>query len=1352
MAYSGYKGITVKFGADTTELGNALKKIDSQSTETKKNLQAINSALKVDPKNVNLMGQKFNELSKQIETTRKRLETLKDAEAGLKTAMANGMDGAEEQWQKYQYEVTRTQNKLASLQKQASRTTSTLKNELVGGLQGLKNQLGSALKLVGAGETALVGLSAKAVKTGMSFDNAMSQVAATMGKTTDEVSDLREFAEKMGETTAFSASEAAQALNYMALAGYDSAKAMKTLPDVLNLAAAGGLDLATASDMVTDAESALGLTSEQTTHMIDQMATAASKSNTSVGQLGEAILQVGGTAKTLKGGTTELSTDLGILADAGIKSAEGGTKLRNVILSLSAPTSAASKTLKELGVSTKDSEGNFRATNEIFKDLQKSLEGLGTADANAIKNKIFNKQDLAAVNALLANCGQRYDELSAQIDKANGSAKDMANTQLDNLQGDLTLLKSEAEGLQIAISDKLTPSLRELVQDGTEEITKLIEKIKSGGLDKTFEELGRDLSELISTGIHTAAQVLPSIIKFLTAIVGHLKEIIIVVATIKVTSIAATTVKNIVTIVNALKSLKAVLSGIDLASKFAGIGKIAGSLGKFSIGIGAATTALVGLYASYTAVRNVTEEEVWNKLSSDVQEVSKQTDKLVESTKQANDSFDKTLDGITKQANANRTLSDEIYKLSAQENLSADSKDRLNALISQLNKNIPDLNLKYDETTGKLSQQKDATDSLIKSTEEYNKSVAAQELKQDLYKQEIDYTQQLYEAKKELAEQQKKYNDWQNEDMRTWSGGRGDFGHSASLDANMDKLRENIDMLEKAKSEVVAKSKSLDKYIKEVTNDTKKSSKATKEAAKSTKEAAQASSESAKKQEKLSKSIETSKSEMSELASTLDKLNQKQSLSTDQVLNMISKYPQLASAVKSTKDGYIIERQALEQLIVTRAQNLKLLAQEQKEEQISKIKSDANTRYSNALKDALKKYKAAGVVMGPDNLLAKSVLSQYKERALNGTFDESKMLVSNKKMKQASIEYVRTVQRIKRETEASIRTANSNASGMSSIADDIIKNGYKSGSTSSSSSSSSNRTSSSSKSSSKKSSSSDIDKVAQRAQQLLDANEYSYKMGRKSAKAYYAYMEKIDKKYYAGKKKYLEEHRELQLKLHDYRKEQQEQKTQNFEDTVAKEQSGLKTLYDNGKLSAMQYYQALDKLAKRYYKNKAKYLDKYKELENEVQQGIRKAQEDNINNITSLYEKTNDVIEAQHKLDSSNKNQTLKYSTARGLYYDKDISAVNSAKSNLYNAQKSLMQAQLSMGGTLSGAELSKILSNLPSFKNVKLPSTSKVGSKNTIVNTFNFSGDIKANSPKELLEALNKFVAQNKLNKIVGK
>lgn len=290
--------------------------------------------------------------------------------------------------------------------------------------------------------------------------DSMSKVNGQSVNTMDTLSKL---AKKMGAETAFSASECAEALNYLALAGYDTQQMCDTLPTVLNLAAAGDIQLASASDMVTDAMSALGMGVDEAGTMVDQMAKTASTTNTSVAQLGEGILTIGATAKSIKGGTAELNTALGILANNGIKGAEGGTHLRNIILSLQSPTDAAAKQMEALGISVYDSEGNMRSLNDILGDLNTSMDGMTSAEKSNIISTIFNKTDLSSVNALLANTGSTWDDLQQKITDSGGAAQQMADTQLDNLQGQITILKSALEGLAISFGELLMPAIKQIV-------------------------------------------------------------------------------------------------------------------------------------------------------------------------------------------------------------------------------------------------------------------------------------------------------------------------------------------------------------------------------------------------------------------------------------------------------------------------------------------------------------------------------------------------------------------------------------------------------------------------------------------------------------------------------------------------------------------------------------------------------------------------------------------------------------------------------------------------------------------------------------------------------------------------
>ena len=385
-------------------------------------------------------------------------------------------------------------------------TIDKMKGSALGAVTGVGKVLAGATL---ATTSAMVAFGKSAVDTGMTFDSSMSQVAATMGKTVDEISELRDFAQKMGATTVFSATEAADALNYMALAGYDADKSMQMLPNVLNLAASGSMDLARASDMVTDAESALGLKGEEVTVMIDQMAKTASTTNTSVEQLGDAILTIGGTAQSMHGGTEELAQVLGLLADNGIKGSEAGTHLRNMLMKLSAPSKEGAAWLEQLGVKIFDAEGNMRSFSEVFPELNTAMSSLTEEQRLQALSDIFNARDVASANALLGTTTERWEEVATAIDGAEGAAKKMAETQLDNLQGDITLLKSAFEGLQIAVSDTLTPIAREFVQFGSDALSKLTEGFKSGGIDGAMEVLGN----LISDGLTKLVEKLPAILE-----------------------------------------------------------------------------------------------------------------------------------------------------------------------------------------------------------------------------------------------------------------------------------------------------------------------------------------------------------------------------------------------------------------------------------------------------------------------------------------------------------------------------------------------------------------------------------------------------------------------------------------------------------------------------------------------------------------------------------------------------------------------------------------------------------------------------------------------------------------------
>jgi len=382
---------------------------------------------------------------------------------------------------------------------------------------GLRRTERETEKLSGTAQTALGNLAANAardianavksafktaaeyvVETGSSFEASMSQVAATMGITSaaDEYGVLSAAAKEMGATTKYSATQAGEALNYLALAGYDAQKSVEALPVVLNTAAAGGIDLAYASDMITDSMSALGLQTNELAGFSDKLAKTSQKSNTSVAQLGEAILTVGGTAKSLSGGVAELDTMLGLIADNGIKGAEGGTALRNIILSLSAPTDTAAAALENLGIKVFDDEGKMRDLADVFSELDGALAPLTEQKKTQALSDIFNKVDLKAVNALLGTTSQRFEELRGYISDCDGAAEQMAKTMDDNFKGDITIMQSALEAVGVTAFEKFSEPLRTSVQEVTGIFGDLNEQLNGelGGKLETLAEKFGDLA------------------------------------------------------------------------------------------------------------------------------------------------------------------------------------------------------------------------------------------------------------------------------------------------------------------------------------------------------------------------------------------------------------------------------------------------------------------------------------------------------------------------------------------------------------------------------------------------------------------------------------------------------------------------------------------------------------------------------------------------------------------------------------------------------------------------------------------------------------------------------------------
>lgn len=374
--------------------------------------------------------------------------------------------------------------------------------------------------------TALVGLGTYSLNVGKDFERGMSGVQAVLGVSKSEMKGLTELAKEMGATTVYSATEAAEALQFIAQAGYDAAGAAELLPDVLNLAATDAMALGQAAQYVTNGLAVFGDNVESATYYTDLLAVTAQKADGGVSDMAEAFMVAGGQAMLSGLNMTELATSVGILANNGIKGSEGGTHLRNVLKNLYTPTSDAAKAMDELNIQTVNADGSLVDIQTVLQQFQGKLKQLDDAARVDYMGRIFDTRTVASANALINQSGEEFSKLAAELENVEGAAAKMAETMLDNLEGDITILKSAFEGLGISIYEAFGDTARDAVQGLQLSVTKLNTEMKKPDVRKAIESIATAFASLIKTIGNMVAAVLPPLIKALGLVADNLDFIL----------------------------------------------------------------------------------------------------------------------------------------------------------------------------------------------------------------------------------------------------------------------------------------------------------------------------------------------------------------------------------------------------------------------------------------------------------------------------------------------------------------------------------------------------------------------------------------------------------------------------------------------------------------------------------------------------------------------------------------------------------------------------------------------------------------------------------------------------------
>ena len=464
MAGNRIKGITVEIGGDTTKLQTALKGVNTEIRNTQSQLRDVEKLLKLDPGNTELIAQKHRLLAQAVSETREKLETLKTAQQQADEALRNGTI-SQQQYDGLQREIVETEQELRRLEQQAEQSATALQKI---GATGEKLQAVGD-KVSGVGQKLLpvtgvvTGLGTAAVKTAADFDSAMSRVAAVSGATGSDFDKLRDKAREMGAKTKFSATEAADAMNYMAMAGWKTEDMLSGIEGVMYLAAASGEDLATTSDIVTDALTAFGLTAADSGHFADVLAAASSNANTNVSMMGETFKYCAPVAGALGFSVEDTAEAIGLMGNAGIKASQAGTSMRSIMTNLTGDVKLSGAAIGDVTIATTNADGSMRSLSAILADCRVAFGGMTEAEKANNAEALVGKNAMSGFLALMNAAPEDIAKVSGAVNNCKDAAKNMADTMQDNLEGQLTILKSQLQELAISFGDLLMPAVRSIV-------------------------------------------------------------------------------------------------------------------------------------------------------------------------------------------------------------------------------------------------------------------------------------------------------------------------------------------------------------------------------------------------------------------------------------------------------------------------------------------------------------------------------------------------------------------------------------------------------------------------------------------------------------------------------------------------------------------------------------------------------------------------------------------------------------------------------------------------------------------------------------------------------------------------
>ncbi len=790
----------------------AAKKV-AELTKNIEELRKQQKALANDPMAIN--ENTYQRYLTTTESLRVNLQQLKQQQTQVSAAIEDGGRSAAEAARKAEEQAKAEEERKAATERaaaadrQAKKASEDYKNaldKLKTAANNVKNDIQGMATAVATGITAVGGAVAAGTtavtKTGMEFTKSMSNVQALSGAVGDELKSLRDAASEAGSNTSKNASEAADALGYMALAGWDSAQMLEGLMPILRASEAGAMDLATCSDLVTDSMSAMGIAVGNLQHYLDVCAKTQSSANTSMEELLEAYVNCGGILNQLNVPLETSAALLGTLANRGIKGSEAGKSLNAILVNLIGANKNAASALKDMGASAFDAQGRFIGLEETLKLVKSKLDEYGdnTEKITQLEAKLGGKTQLDTLMALLSGVSNEYDSLNGKIQNCNGSLEATAKTMQDNLSGDITSLKSALEGVENTIFSSLEEPFRNAAQNVTKELRDLNAACSEGELADSLKRSAEALSGFISKMAAFAADTaFPTLIKWLEWVVNHADAIISSIkgmgaawATWKILQYA-THLQELVSAINLVKTASAAstaaqnalaVSGASAAASEEALAAAAKTMASAQMLGYAAIIAVTAALASFIAKQidaaseNLSQKNQLDETTQAIYDQANAYTAAQKAMKEQTDEVDKNAEevkglwldlkelvdeegrakGSTKDlevavANLNRHAGTNIEVVNGQiqgyKDLAASMDDvlersRREAKMSYMQDNYDEAIFNLDETTAKYEQ---ALEDKIAAYEDYNKKITAlREAEARGYSEDKPYVQLLEEA------------------------------------------------------------------------------------------------------------------------------------------------------------------------------------------------------------------------------------------------------------------------------------------------------------------------------------------------------------------------------------------------------------------------------------------------------------------------------------------------------------------------------------------------------------------------------------------------------------------------------